>query len=332
MARFWKRPRDGFTLIELLVVIAIIAILIGLLVPAVQKVRAAAARSQCQSQLKQLALACHTYHDANKNLPQNMLFSISGSGTYGTGNYGWSWIAMILPYIEQGNLYTGAGLGNKNAAGQPTSKLNVTVNGVAVIATPIPVLRCPSDPDVATTLWTDRADVSPTSVAITNYKGVAGANWQWGDGRWNPGWQGNTQVNVGSSTVQDGLENGNGLLWRSMGFYGRKFTLLSITDGASNTFMIGESMPSRCQWTGAWAYANNATGTCAIYPNALTSAGLQFAASDWPNCYSFHSAHGGGVQFAMGDGSVRFVSDGVDIPTYRAMATLRGGEALNLTD
>jgi prepilin-type N-terminal cleavage/methylation domain-containing protein len=330
MTRHARRQRPGFTLIELLVVIAIIAILIGLLVPAVQKVREAAARSQCQSQLKQLALACHTYHDTNKSLPQNF----GGNGSWNTTGAQWSWIAMILPYIDQGPLYTGANIGAKDVNGLPTTPLTVKLTtGQYAINTPISVLRCPSDPDAATATWTDRADVGNGTggLAISNYKGVCGSNWGWGDGRWNP-----ISLASGSNTSTNGLENGNGILFRSMGTtYGnfkRKYTLLSATDGNSNTFFIGESLPSRCQWTGSWAYANNVTGTCAIWPNALTTAGLQFGVGDWNNCYSFHSGHAGGLQFALIDGSVRFVSNGVDIPTYRAMATIAGGEALILTD
>src|SRR5204863_8803598 len=97
-----KRWRSGFTLIELLVVIAIIAILIALLVPAVQKVRAAAARTQCANNLKNLALAVHSYHDSNKYLPVNWG---GGSASWGAGSYAWSWISQVLPFIDQGPLY-----------------------------------------------------------------------------------------------------------------------------------------------------------------------------------------------------------------------------------
>src|SRR5436190_20734938 len=146
--------RKGFTLIELLVVIAIIAILIALLVPAVQKVREAAARLQCNNNLKQLALGCHSFNDAFKCLPPSYLHP------YGTGGHAWSWIAMILPNIDQGPLYQQTGMsGPVFGAGKvPNATLNV--NGGAVIATPLMVLRCPSDPQYGQQIWTDRADVS----------------------------------------------------------------------------------------------------------------------------------------------------------------------------
>src|SRR6516225_2172492 len=107
------RFRPAFTLIELLVVIAIIAILIALLLPAVQKVRAAAARTQCQNNLKQLALAVHAYHDVNKFLPLNY----GGNAGWGVNSANWSWVAFILPYIEQQNLYKQLNLTVVNAAG-----------------------------------------------------------------------------------------------------------------------------------------------------------------------------------------------------------------------
>ncbi|HEX4613353.1 MAG TPA: DUF1559 domain-containing protein, partial [Urbifossiella sp.] len=238
-----RRVRSAFTLIELLVVIAIIAILIGLLLPAVQKVREAAARSKCQNNLKQLALAAHGYHDANGRLPYDMSPESGQSATWGMGGTNWSWLALILPYVEQGNLYTQANI--------PTNTLSASA---AQIAVQIPTFLCPSD-NAQQGPRSDAADLSG-NIGQTNYKGVSGANWQWGDARWNPGVQ-------ATAPDQNGLANGNGIFYRGDGRF--KVTLVSITDGTSNTLMVGEDIPEQNQWC-SWPYSNNAVGTCAIYP------------------------------------------------------------------
>jgi len=333
-----SRVRSGFTLIELLVVIAIIAILIGLLVPAVQKVREAAARLQCENNLKQLALGCHSFHDQKKVLPANF-------GCCGTGGPYWSWIAMILPYIEQSNLYVQGNIGQFNNVGYPTTKLAASVaNGLPTIATPIPLVRCPSDPDYGRILWNDRADIgggpNGQGCAISNYKGVAGANWEWGNGLWNPGWSPTSGINAGN---QQGLDAGNGVLWRSNapgaqgniaggGEYTWRFS--AITDGTSNTFMIGEDLPQFSQWCGCWAYANNTTGTVAIYLNANQTAGLgatleNATNGDWGDNYGFASAHSGGANFAFCDGRITFISNSISMRTvYRYLGTAQGGETV----
>ena len=148
--RIVLRRRSGFTLIELLVVIAIIAILIGLLLPAVQKVREAAARMQCSNNIKQIAIATHSYHDANGQFPTSGAIGYVDNNSVNTQN--WSWLVKILPYIEQDNLY--------RATGAPTATVNANPTAVQ---TNVKTFLCPSDSNNTTP---DDANV-PTPVLIT---------------------------------------------------------------------------------------------------------------------------------------------------------------------
>jgi prepilin-type N-terminal cleavage/methylation domain-containing protein len=316
------RRHRAFTLIELLVVIAIIAILIALLVPAVQKVRDAAARTQCVNNLKQLALAVHSYHDANKAFPRNATPPAPGYNWNTDKNIPgantWTWIARILPYIEQGPLATTYNI--------PNATMGQAQAGMAV---QIDVLICPSAGDSPNPA-TDWANISGIAIGITNYKGVSGSNW--GDN--GPGGTFTTAFRNpdknGGAAAYDGLDHGNGMFYRSDG--GRKLTMLMIGDGTSNTFMIGESMHNYDQHCGGWAYPNYVNATCAIPlnyndgPPGHPSAGY----GHWPNRYSFHSNHTGGANFALADGTARFVTDSIDINVYRAMATINGGESVAL--
>lgn len=329
------RPRRAFTLIELLVVIAIIAILIGLLLPAVQKVREAAARTKCANNVKQLALAAHSFHDANNTLPRNgdpaRLLDSHNRGTQGqgTGCCGnatprWSWLAHILPYIEQGNLATQGNipLGNAN-----------TATAITAYRTVINTLTCPSDitPD---RVPTNRANLG--TAAVTSYKGVSGSNWGtdfFGVTNDQPFATPYTHPTTGTGLprLQNGLEFGNGIFWRA-DIRGGPMTITSITDGTSNTLMIGEDMPVYVRWN-EWAAPNGAVGTCAIPMNVGNVIGDPDRGFDttakvgrWPTRYSFRSAHTGGCQFANADGSVRFLRDSIPLATYRALATRAGGE------
>ncbi|MGL4552712.1 MAG: DUF1559 domain-containing protein [Gemmataceae bacterium] len=313
-----RRVRPAFTLIELLVVIAIIAILIGLLLPAVQKVREAAARMKCSNNLKQLALAVHGYHDANGRFPFNGDPATNSGCCYNgtTPKREWSWLARILPYIEQGNLFTQGGMGGSPEPVQDVSTANPNqARLVAFIRTVIPTYRCPSD--ISTETRTNTANwPGGTVMGTTSYKGVSGGNWNNG-----------TASNYNSGTG-NGLDDGNGIFWRSD--VKRKLTMTNIADGTSNTLMVGEDISSM-NIHNAWAYSNTSNGTCSIplnigLPPLTAPAGVNVAANIWQNVYSFRALHTGGANFGLADGSVRFVSQSVDLTLYRNSASFAGGE------
>ena len=331
MNRFVRRiirPKPAFTLVELLVVIAIIGILVGLLLPAVQAAREAARRMQCSNNLKQLGLSFHNYESALKSFPIN--YATRGSLGFpnngpGIANSGRSWMQMVLPYIEQNNLYNNidftVGLQPKNSA--PTTPIG---KNRLVAATVVPSFLCPSDDSGEGGTLLNRSDLNETNApadrwAVTNYKACAGSNWQWGIFAWvNSGPTGVNGKNAGQS---DGLNLGNGVICSNQTDVNTKTRIADITDGTSNTFIIGEAMAGWSQWN--WWYNPNAcTATSAIPLNRVLRVPKNIG--DWPNNYGFASRHTGGGNFALADGSIRFLSDSIDVFTYRAMATVSSGE------
>ncbi len=320
-----RQDREAFTLIELLVVIAIIAVLVSLLLPAVQQAREAARRANCANNLKQLAMAVHEFHDTNNQFPPDTVYTYDPTGP------NWSWLAHILPYIEQKPLF--------DLARVETIPPNNINQSLAAIATPVKTFQCPSDPDAANNPVShpsnfDMLDptLGPLNYAVTSYRGNIGSNWGggppgsplwWGT---DPQWCNPDPSNSDPNTMYDGCAFGNGVLFETA----KKMTFANITDGTSGTFMIGEALSGK-DYQNGWCNMDNAIATCAYPPNAKNPAtGLDYPPDQWFNRYAFTSNHPGGCQFAMTDGSVRFISNNISLTLFRALGTRALGEVAEL--
>ena len=306
--------RRAFTLIELLVVIAIIAILIGLLLPAVQKVREAAARAKCSNNLKQVALALHNYHDANQKFPPGQPMGYYYSNWYGDPNVKdldrSCWIGFILSYLEQTAMQS-----------QYDTFVKTLPNYTcfAPFATNvIPTLICPSDPN---------------SPKIANFPGNA------------QGFHTNYVTCHGNYYATPSADP-TGVNLTGM-FYGRsRVKMTDVTDGTSNTVMASELLESPDVTNHdirgrAWNSIHAGTEFTTLYPpnSSIGDNNMSYCqplpktpcsgSQSVLNAYVLaRSQHTGGVNASMADGSVRFVRDAITPNTWLGMGTRSGGEVL----
>ena len=278
-----RNRQRGFTLIELLVVIAIIAVLIGLLLPAVQKVREAAARTACQNNLKQMGLACHNFHDQNGFLPPSRL-----------ADHWATWAVMILPYIEQQDLYNQWNLAQEYYLQPP-----------AVVQTQTKIYYCPAHrlPNQLSTQGDTPDNGNPAG--ITNYSGACGdyaaCCGDFNYSSWEDGVNANGAIVVGTYTINGTtLEKWTGIV-----------PFAAITDGLSNTLLIGDKfIPPQHYGLGGTG------GDGSIYNGDHEWGWARVAGPGYPLAngpddttaspdYCFGSNHAGVCQFVMCDGSVR---------------------------
>jgi len=366
-----RRGRQAFTLIELLVVIAIIAVLIALLLPAVQSAREAARRAQCVNNLKQIGLAIANYVDQFGSYPPGGI-TFQGDPWASNAN-SLNWRAMILPEIEGTNIYNSVNLQINASTGGAAASAFFTAYSASMAS-----WICPSDgengggklPNGQLGAGNPRGQycnqvIDPSTgaatalVPVSNYAGSFGDNYCGGvlcnnlpwETPWNGappagqpriGWHGYWGTNFG---MPDGFTAGAGVM---RGFFDYRGTappptIAGVTDGTSNTVIVGEMMPSRAADSNFWfqnggihgmtvplCWNSNtvdpsSAGCVNNWQGASAPLGCRFGAA----AKGFVSMHPGGANFCFADGSVRFLKKSISMPTYAALGSRAGGEVIS---
>ena len=295
--------RRGFTLIELLVVIAIIAVLIGLLLPAVQKVREAAARTQCANNLKQIGIALHHYHDHNKVFPPGYVSMTKPDGT--DGGPGWGWAAQILEDIEQGVLQK-----------QIDFTKGIPMAPAAVVAQHLDVYACPSDVVISPSFAVRANNGQMLQVAYASYVAMFGD---------------------GPIVATQAGGPGDGVFYRNS-----QTRIADITDGTSTTILIGErsSDLALATWTASipgasvppqtpGVVAPSGAAPVLVLGHTGTAAAPVTPNSSLSDVAAFRSRHLAGVNFLFGDGAVHLVGPTIAPSAWLALGTRAGNEAVS---
>lgn len=315
------RHRRGFTIVELLVAITVIAILIALILPAVQQAREAARRTGCRNNLKQIGLAIHNYHDAHRTFPPG---GITIGGWQDSLN-GSTWTVAILPYLDQATLY-----GRYSFA-----HFNESPENAAIREQHVPVMSCPSDVNSGLKGSPESGPGQELVYATGSYRAVSGRS----DGLSRP--EGGSWFDVKNSLPRN---------WRGamhhVGTDGLTTErLANVKDGVSNTLLVGEYATPRCGGedvcprTTFWAYTYTSYNQSSACPECgpRTLLGDYVACAAGPGEGGVHACKRGWGGFhdqsfhaVLCDGAVRTISQSIDMEVFGAVATIAGGEAAQL--